>query len=410
MSPVEEVWRREASVVLAALLRRHGDLGDCEDAVAEATEAALVQWPVTGTPRDPRAWLVRVASRRLVDRVRAEAARSNREHRVAHDRTGGGDHADHVTGDRDADDVLQMLFLCCHPSLTRRSQVALTLRSVAGLSVEQIAAAHLVPARTMTQRLTRARVTLRHAGARFSLPAARELPERVAAVLDTCYLMFNEGYACTSGDALLDDELSGEAVRLTRLIVRALPDHAEAAGLLALMLLTRARSAARVDAYGDLIPLAEQDRRQWDPRLVAEGTALVEATLRRGHLGPYQVQAAIAALHAEATSYARTDWLQISLLYAVLHDVAPSPMVTLNRSVAVGMAYGPEKGLALLDPLGADPAMARHHRWHAVRAHLLEMAQDPGAADAYRRAAALTRSRPEQRYLNARLRGLVAEG
>ncbi len=401
---VEEVWRREAPRVLAALLRRHGDLADCEDAVAEAVEAALVQWPTTGAPQDPRAWLVRVASRRLVDRFRADAARVRREERAA------DPPADSVgSAPGEADDTLRLLFLCCHPELSRDSQVALTLRSVAGLTVEQIAAAYVVPARTMTQRLTRARATLSNSGAQFAMPGSGELPTRVAAVLDTCYLMFNEGYTRTSGAELLDVELSSEAIRLTRLVHRAIPDHAEVAGALSLMLLTQSRASARTDERGDLVPLAEQDRRVWDQGLITEGLALIEETLPRGRLGPYQLQAAIAAVHAEAATYAATDWQQVALLYALLHDIAPAPMVTLNRAVAVGMATGPEAGLELLAPLLLDPALARHHRVHAVHAHLLQLAGDPAAVDAFRRAASLTRSRPEQRYLNQRIQALATE-
>lgn len=395
---VEDVWRHEAPHVLAALLRRHGDLADCEDAVAEAVEAALAQWPSAGAPRDPRAWLVRVASRRLIDRVRADTARARREERLAEVQT---------PAVSEADDSLRLLLLCCHPSLSRASQVALTLRSVAGLSVEQIAAAYLVPARTMTQRLTRARATLARSGARFTMPDHAELPARIATVLDTCYLMFNEGYTRTSGGELHDVELAGEAIRLTRLVCHAIPEHAEAVGALALMLLTQARAGARTDEHGDLVPLAEQDRGRWDRELIGEGVALLEVTLPRGHLGPLQLQAAIAAVHTEAATGAETDWPQIALLYARLHDLAPGPMVTLNRSVAVAMARGPAAGLAMIEPLLADPALADHHRVHAVRAHLLELAGDPAAADAYRQAASLTRSRPEQRYLNRRLLALL---
>ncbi|MFB9234110.1 RNA polymerase sigma factor [Plantactinospora siamensis] len=401
-----DVWRREAPHVLGALLRRHGDLGDCEDALQDAAEAATGQWAAAGIPDDPRAWLIRVASRRLIDRVRADSARTRREALDAARRPDDARAAPAVDGGAGpgTDDTLRLFFLCCHPALSRPSQVALTLRAVAGLGVEQIAAGYLVPARTMTQRLTRARAALREAGARFAMPSPAELPARVAAVLDVCHLVFTEGYARTSGEALLDVELAEEAIRLTRRVHAALPDHDEVAGALALMLLTHARSPARTDAVGDLVPLADQDRSRWRREPIAEGVALLERTLPRGHVGRYQLQAAIAAVHAEAATYAATDWRQISMLYAMLRRLAPAPTVTLNQAVAVAMAYGPAAGLALLDPLRADPTMRRHHRWYAVRAHLLELdGQLAAAAEHYRRAAQLTASLPEQRYLNRRL-------
>jgi RNA polymerase sigma factor (sigma-70 family) len=406
---LEDVWRREAAQVLAALLRRHGDLADCEDAAAEAAEAAVRQWPREGLPDDPRAWLVRVASRRLVDRVRSETARARREAAdAARSLPSPADIAADGPGPAaDRDDSLHLLLLCCHPALTRPSQVALTLRSVGGLGVEQLAAAYLVPPRTMTQRLSRARATLREAGATFTWPSPEELPARLAAVLDACYLMFNEGYTRTAGAALTDVALADEAIRLTRLVHASVPDHAEAAGALALMLLTQARAPARVTADGDLVPLGEQDRSRWDAGLVAEGLALLDRTLARGVPGPFQVQAAIAALHAEAASAGTTDWAQISLLYATLADLVPGPAVTLNRAVAVGMARGPAAGLEVLAPLLAEPRLARHHRLHAVHAQLLELAGERDAAEAsYVLAVRHARSLPEQRYLGRRLERL----
>ncbi|GLY88974.1 RNA polymerase sigma factor [Actinoallomurus iriomotensis] len=404
-----DVWRREAPHVLGALLRRYGDLGDCEDAAQEAAEAAASQWPVEGVPDNPRAWLIRVASRRLIDRARAESARARREAldlARRPDDAGVAPGADEVPG-AEVDDTTRLLFLCCHPALSRPSQVALSLRAVAGLSVAQIAAAYLVPVRTMTQRLSRARATLRDAGARFAMPSDEELPARVAAVLDVCHLVFTEGYTRTSGEALVDVELAEEAIRLTRQVHVALPDHDEVTGALALMLLTHARLPARTDSAGDLVPLAEQDRSRWRRGLIAEGVALLEETLPRGHVGRYQIQAAIAAVHAEASTYQATDWMQISVLYDMLSRVAPAPTVTLNHAVAVAMAHGPTVGLALLDPLLTDPAMQGHHRLYAVRAHLLELNGDvEAAAENYRRAAQVTTSLPEQRYLNRRLRRL----
>jgi RNA polymerase sigma factor (sigma-70 family) len=401
---LEDVWRREAPHVLGALLRRHGDLGDCEDAAQEALEAAAVQWDRDGPPDDPRAWLIRVGSRRLIDRTRADRARAAREEAVAVAQPADALTAPAPDAERPAtDDGLQLLLLCCHPALTRASQVALTLRAVSGLGTAQIAAAFLVPEPTMAQRLSRARATLRAAGARFELPAPSALPERVAAVLDVLHLVFNEGYTRSAGDTLLDTALTAEAIRLTRELSRRLPDHDEVAGALALMLLTKAREPARTDGGGDLVPLSEQDRRRWDAALIAEGTGILERVLPRGFVGRFQLQAAIAAVHAEAATWEATDWQQISVLYDMLERAAPGPAVTLNRAVAVGMARGPEHGLAIVDALLTDPAMRRHHRTHAVRAHLLEMAGERDAAEqAYARAAQLTASLPEQRYLNAR--------
>ncbi|SDS47427.1 Predicted RNA polymerase sigma factor, contains C-terminal TPR domain [Friedmanniella luteola] len=396
---LEDVWRQESAHVLGALLRRHGDLADCEDA---AQEAAARQWPRDGRPDSPRGWLVRVASRRLVDQVRAEQARTAREQRQA------------VMPDVAApstDDPLELLLLCCHPALSRVSQVALTLRAVSGLSTAEVATAFLVPEATMAQRLSRARATLRSAGARFERPGPDELPDRVAAVLDVLHVVFTEGSTRSSGAALVDATLTAEAVRLTRRLRALLPDHDEVAGALALMLLTGARHAARADARGDLVPLAEQDRRRWDRVTIAEGLQILEEVLPHGHVGRYQLEAAIAAVHAEAATAAATDWAQVLLLYTDLERVAPAPAVTLNRAVAAGMALGPEHGLALLATVADAPALRRHHRLFAVRAHLRELAgDDQGALTDYREAARLTASRPEQRYLNARAARLVALG
>jgi RNA polymerase sigma factor (sigma-70 family) len=407
---LEDVWRSESPHVLAALLRRHGDLGDCEDAAQEAVEAAARQWPRDGMPDNPRAWLIRVASRRLIDRLRADRSRVAREEAVAATEPSAllvAPPADQ--SEPEGDDGLQLLLLCCHPALTRPSQVALTLRAVAGFGPAQIAAAFLVPERTMVQRLSRARTTLRSEGARFELPSPMELPDRVAAVLDVLYLIFNEGYTRTSGEDLLDASLTAEAIRLTRQLASQLPDHDEVTGALALMLLTSARTAARTDERGDLIPLAEQGRTRWDSALITEGVRLLERVLPRGQVGRFQLQASIAAVHAEATTYAETDWLQITILYGMLERVAPGPAVTLNRAVAVGMAYGPNAGLAIVDELVGDPAMQRHHRTYAVRAHLRELNGEwSGALADYRRASQLTASRPEQRYLNARAAQVAA--
>ena len=388
---LEDVWRRESPHVLGALLRRHGDLADCEDAAQEALEAAARQWQEL--PGNPRGWLITVASRRLIDRARADAARAGRELAVA------SEEPSPVPPERD--DSLELLLLCCHPALSRPSQVALTLRAVSGLSTAEIAAAFLVPEATMGQRLSRARATLREAGVRFERPEPDDLPARVAAVLDVLHLVFNEGYTRSAGRALLDGELTREAIRLTRELERALPDHDEVAGALALMLLTQAREPARTDARGDLVPLARQDRSRWRRDEIAQGVAILERVLPRGPVGRFQLQAAIAAVHAEAPDAAGTDWAQIRTLYDMLERVAPGPAVTLNRAVAVAMESGPAAGLTIVGGLLEDPRLARHHRTHAVRAHLLELAGDRvGAADAFARAAGLTASLPEQRYLN----------
>ncbi len=401
----EEVWRREVPRVLGALVRRYGDFDDCEDAVQEALLDAARTWARDGLPESPGGWLVRVASRRLIDARRSAVARSGREAAVAvrqPEDAWQAPPADAVPPE--ADDSLQLLLLCCHPALNRPSQVALTLRAVGGLTTAQIAAAFWVPSTTMGQRISRAKATLRSAGARFDAVAPAELPERLAAARHVLHLVFNEGYTASGGDDLMDVSLTREAIRLTHDLRTRVPDDDEAAGLLALMLLTEARTAARTDERGDLVPLAEQDRDRWDRARIAEGTALLEDVLPRGRVGPFQLQAAIAAVHAEALSWPDTDWLQITLLYRMLDRVAPGPAVTLNLAVAVGMAHGPDAGLAAVEPLHDDPATAAYHRVHAVRAHLLEMAGRRAEARAeYAAAARLTTSRPEQRYLNARL-------
>ncbi|MQM26719.1 RNA polymerase sigma factor [Glycomyces albidus] len=394
-SRLEDVWRRESPHVLGALVRRYGHFDACEDAVQEALLAAAVHWPRAGVPANPRGWLIRAASRRLVDALRSDRARHDRE--TAATRLEPDSHA------AAADDSLHVLLLCCHPSLTPASQVALTLRAVGGLTTEQIAAAFLVPPATMGQRISRAKAKLAAAGARLGDATRADLPDRVNSARQVLYLVFNEGYTATGGTDLLDVSLTAEAIRLTRELRRRLPSDTETAGLLALMLLTEARSPARTDARGDLVPLAGQDRTRWDAGLIAEGTALVEAALPTGPVGPFQLQAAIAAVHSEAARYEDTDWPQIAELYRMLDALAPGPVVTMNRAVAVAMTDGPEAGLAMLDPLLRAPAPAPAHRLHAVRAHLLERAGRPAEArDAFREAARLAVSTPEQRYLLAK--------
>lgn len=403
-APIEDLLRPLAPQVLGALVRRFGQFEACEDAVQEAMLAAITQWPADGTPDNPYGWLMTVAVRRFTDWVRSDAARRRREGEdllatppsflVA----AGADQAPA------GDDTLKLLFLCCHASLSPASQIALTLRAVGGLSSAEIAHAFFVPEATMAQRISRAKASIRKAGAVFAMPPAAERAARLEAVLGVLYLIFNEGYVATSGLQLQRRDLTAEAIRLTRLLHALLPDEAEVAGLLALMLLTDARRDARVGADGSLVALADQDRSRWNATLIAEGSALIAATLgSTRELGAYQLQAAIAAVHAEAGEVAETDWPQILALYDLLERVAPNPMVTLNRGVAVAMVHGPKSGLELVSALEGDERMARHHRLHAVRAHLLELdGRMAEARESYRLAARYALSLPEKRYLERR--------
>ncbi|HTF54954.1 MAG TPA: sigma-70 family RNA polymerase sigma factor [Pseudonocardia sp.] len=406
---LEALLRELAPRVLGAVLRRSGDFDRTEDAVQEALLAASRQWPAEGVPTNPHGWLVTVASRRLTDQWRSEAARRDREANAA------AMEPARETTEADgpiqpaADDALRLLLLCCHPALSMASQVALTLRAVAGLTTAQIASAFLVPEATMTRRITRAKRSIEAAGARFGPPPGGDYADRLNAVLHTLYLIFNEGYTTTGGDQLHRVELTSEAIRLTRQILRLLPEDGEVAGLLALMLLTEARRPARATEDGALVPLAEQDRDRWDAALLREGIELITATLPRSRVGPYQLQAAIAAVHAEAGRAEDTDWPQIVALYQLLERRSASPMVILSHAVAVAMVDGPRAGLELIAPLETDERMAGHHRLTAVRAHLLEMAGEHAAARiAYQLAARQTTSRPERRYLATRAAQLPA--
>jgi len=409
---VEDQLREAAPRVLGALVRRYGHFDECEDAVQEALLAAAVQWPEQGIPDNAQAWLSTVATRRLVDQIRGETARRRREEadfqrqpadrqveRPADQAVDGGTGLD-GTGQ---DDTLTLLFLCCHPSLTEASQVALTLRAVGALSTEQIAHAFLVPEATMGARISRAKQRVKAAGASFTQPEGADRQGRLPVVLHVLYLIFNEGYTASSGTQLQRADLAAEAIRLTRAVRRLLPEDGEVAGLLALMLLTDARRAARATEDGALIPLAEQDRGRWDRAAIAEGLALVGGAMASSELGVYQLQAAIAGVHVQAERAEVTDWPQIQVLYQILERIWPNPMVTLNRAIAVAMTEGPQSGLALLAPLDSDSRMAGHHRLAAVRAHLLELAGDRVAArEAYQLAGRRTASLPEQRYLTAR--------
>ncbi|HEY4569581.1 MAG TPA: sigma-70 family RNA polymerase sigma factor [Kribbella sp.] len=391
---VEDLLRELAPQALGALVRRYGHFDTAEDAVQEALLAAAQQWPEEGVPENPRGWLITVASRRLTDLLRREQARQRREERVAQWSLPGEPVAD-------TDDTLILLFMCCHPSLSAASQIALTLRAVGGLTTKEIARAFLVPEATMTRRITRAKESVRHSGARFTMPVDRD--ERLGAVLKVVYLIFNEGYASTTGPRLQRFELAAEGIRLARMLHRLLPDDSEVAGLLALMLLTDARRPARSGPLGELIPMAEQDRSLWIRPLIEEGVGLITAALPHGPVGPYQLQAAIAAVHDEAPSADDTDWPQIVALYEVLLRLTDNPMVALNHAVAVAMSQGPVAGLKLLATIERDDRIAQDHRLPAVRAHLLEMSGDhAGARASYEEAATRTTSLPQQRYLRAR--------
>ncbi|MEV0313143.1 RNA polymerase sigma factor [Nonomuraea fuscirosea] len=394
---IEDLLRELTPQVLGTLLRRHGQFEGCEDAVQEAVLAAAVQWPAEGVPDNPRGWLTTVASRRLIDQLRSDHARRERESATAAE----------VPPEEvpDTDDTLVLLFLCCHPTLTGASQTALTLRAVGGLTTAEIARAFLVPEATMAARISRAKQRIKAAGSSFSLPDGAEWQERLRVVLHVLYLIFNEGYTASSGSELHRADLAREAIRLTRMVHAQLPGDAEVTGLLALMLLTHARRETRTTAAGDLVPLDEQDRKQWDRAMIDEGIELAKSSLAAPELGPYQLQAAIAATHSDAASAEETNWAQVHALYLILERIAPNPMVTLNRAIALAEIEGPAAGLALLATLDGDARLAGHHRLLSVRAHLLEQDGDPGGAyEHYRLAAKATASLAEQRYLESRAR------
>jgi RNA polymerase sigma-70 factor, ECF subfamily len=415
---VSRVFREDSGRILATMIRLVGDIDLAEEMVQEAFAVALERWPRDGAPRNPLAWMVQTARNRAIDRLRREARFEGkraelaaldslaRDAEIASRDEGEGAAAEPRPPSAAAaldDDRLRLIFTCCHPSLAVEAQIALTLRTLCGLSTDDIARAFLVPAATMAQRLVRTKQKIREAGIPYQVPAADELPERIHAVATVVYLVFNEGYAATAGDALVRRELCADAIRLGRLLTELLPDRVELGGLLALMLLHDARRDARVGADGEMVLLEEQDRGRWDQAQIREGLDLVERALRAGPPAAFTVQAAIAALHARAGRAADTDWPQIAALYGVLSRIAPSPIVELNRAVAVAMAEGAERGLDLMAPLAAE--LGEYHLLHAARADLLRrLGRREAAAQSYQRALALTRNEPERRFLLRRLR------
>ena len=396
--PIGDLLRELAPQVLGLVVRRFHDFDAAEDAVQDASIAAVMQWPRDGVPDNPRAWLTQVALRKMTDRVRAESARKRRETAVTEDAARLSE-TNFDAGPED-DDALVLLLMCCHPALTSSSAIALTLRAVGGLTTAEIASAFLVPEATMAQRISRAKQTIKTSGIPFRMPNAEERELRLRSMLHVLYLIFNEGYTASSGPHLRRPDLSQEAIRLTRMALPLQPENPEIAGLLALMLLTDARRHARTGPNDELIPLAEQNRALWDREQIREGVALLSAALPKGAVGPYQLQAAIAAVHDEAEHPEDTDWPQILALYELLKRMSDNPMVILNHTIAAAMVHGPREGLKLLDALKKDRRMAEHHRMDAVRAHLLEMAGDwQAAAIYYRSAAGKTVNVPERNYL-----------
>ncbi|HEY1692804.1 MAG TPA: DUF6596 domain-containing protein [Polyangiaceae bacterium] len=407
----EHLLRELAPQVLGAVVRRYGDFDAAEDAVQEALTAAAFQWPSAGVPDNPRAWLVQVAARKLTDRIRSESARRRREAKIALETPPEENVApppDQAPAGEE-DDSLVLLFMCCHPALTRASAIALTLRAVGGLTTAEIASAFLVPEATMAQRISRAKQSIKSSGVGFAMPLPDEVGARVDAVLHVLYLVFNEGYAASSGPSLQRVDLAAEAIRLARAAYALLPVDAEVPGLLALMLLTDARRPARSGPSGEIIPLDEQDRSLWDREAIAEGVRLVGEAMARGPAGYYLLQAAIAALHDEAARVEETDWPQIATLYTALMSMSDNPMVALSHAVAVAMTQTPAEGLRLLERLDRDPRFGGHHRLDAVRAHLLERTGDlPAAIANYRAAAGKTASQPERDYLLSKIARLRA--
>lgn len=400
---LEDIYRRESRRVLATLIRLLGDFELAEEALHEAFAAALKQWPEEGLPNNPRAWLVSAGRFKAIDGLRRRTRHDTAVEEIARQLDLEGADPEDWAEDRVGDDHLRLIFTCCHPALSMEARVALTLREVCGLTTEEIASAFLSSPATLAQRIVRAKNKIRSAAIPYQLPGRRDLPERLESVLQVIYLVFNEGYSASAGEQLVRADLAAEAIRLGRQLYQLLPEP-EVQGLLALMLLIESRRSARTDSAGNLVLLENQDRRLWDREMIGEGVALVESALRSPGFGAYSVQAAIAALHAEAPSVAATDWSEIVGLYDVLLRFSPSPVVELNRAVALAMRDGPAAGLALIDGILAGGALADYHLTHAARADLLRrLEKTTEARAAYQQALALVRQEPERQFLQRRL-------